>query len=329
MQGGGTTAVIMNCLLMTGNESAVMFSIDLNVECYRRSEKKTGWQLEEVKVYLDNYEKHTFLLGQTLPHVVQDLGNDIDMVILDTVHGLPGEVLDFICILPYLAKNAIVILHDITSNLNRWESSFATKILLDSVSGEKYFNLTDQLPNIAAFRITEETKSNIENVFSALSITWSYFVDSKMLIDYRNSFREFYPKECLRLFDQIVRMQYLCYGRNRADVNTEVDRFNQLCGSGKKLYLYGAGIRGNQLKEFILRQGFQMDGFIISDNYKTEDFAELGEAVFRLSEIPEEDHYLILATPAPEVFLGLLEKGICFEFFSEKFFDRIGDAGRH
>ena len=46
--GGGTTAVIMKCLDSV-NPLAKMFSCDLNVNCYRREGKMTGFQLEEVK----------------------------------------------------------------------------------------------------------------------------------------------------------------------------------------------------------------------------------------------------------------------------------------
>lgn len=284
--------------------------------------------MEEVRDYLDNYQNHTFLLGKRLPQAVHELRDDIDMVVLDTVHALPGEMLDFLCIYPYLSENAIVVLHDVTNNFIRNEHSIATKILLDSVSGEKYFNLTDGLPNIGAFRITEETRANIENVFSALSITWCYLESLETLIEYRKQYQKFYPEECLKLFDQIVRMQYQSYARNRIDVNGEINRFLQICGSGRKLYLYGAGIRGNQLRKFILSQGFRMDGFIISDDYKPEDFTYLNTEIYRISEMPEEEYDLILATPAPEVFLGLLKKEICFEFFSEKFFERIAELER-
>lgn len=34
--GGDTTAVIMNCLSMTGNREAVTYSVDLNEECFRK-----------------------------------------------------------------------------------------------------------------------------------------------------------------------------------------------------------------------------------------------------------------------------------------------------
>lgn len=329
--GGATTAVIMNCLSMTGQKDAVMYSVDLNEECYRREGKRTGYQLEEVKDYLDNYKNHTFLLGKMLPQIIHEIGTGIDMVILDTVHSLPGEILDFLCIFPYLADNAVVVVHDITRNFSEHRYSFATKILLDSVHGEKYFNFTYRLPNIGAFRITEATMLNIENVFSALSITWGYPVDVKTIKDYRNIYQSFYPEECLKLFDQIVlmqRIQYQYYDSCSGDVEEEVNRFQKICGSGKNLYLYGAGIRGQGLKAFILRQGFKIDGFIISDDYQPDDFAALKENIFRISEMPEGEHYLILATPAQEVLIELVEKNIRFEFFSEKFFARIAELGR-
>lgn len=72
-----------------------MVSIDLNKECYRKKGKLSGYQLEEVKEYLSNYQNHTFLLGTILPNVIEDIGNEIDFVVLDTVHQLPGELLDF------------------------------------------------------------------------------------------------------------------------------------------------------------------------------------------------------------------------------------------
>lgn len=273
--GGGTTSVIMKCLSMTGSRDAEMYSVDLSEEYYRRPEKRTGWQLEEVKDDIENYKNHTFLLGKLLPQVVHEIGGEIDMVVLDTMHIMPGEMLDFLCILPHLAKNAIVVLHDIIMNLLTGGNCFATKVLLDSVSGEKYLNLDCGLQNIGAFRITEETMQNIENVFSALSVTWDYFVEPKMLISYRESFRPFYPERCLKLFDQIVWRQYQCYGRYKADVDNEIMKFQKICSSGEKLYLYGAGIRGNQLKSYILQQGYQVNGFIISDNYEPNDFANL------------------------------------------------------
>lgn len=40
--------------------------------------------------------KHQFLLGKAIPFVLERIGKDIDFLILDTAHCLPGELLDFI-----------------------------------------------------------------------------------------------------------------------------------------------------------------------------------------------------------------------------------------
>ena len=46
------------------------------------------------------------------PDVIDEIGSDIDFLILDTLHIVPGEILDFLVCLPYLTKDAIVVLHD-------------------------------------------------------------------------------------------------------------------------------------------------------------------------------------------------------------------------
>lgn len=184
--GGGTTAVIMNCLNLLKND-AKMYSIDINKECYRRKGKVSGYQLKEVKDHLPNYENHTFLLGKILPYVIGKIGKEIDFVVLDTRHTLPGELLDFLCILPYLKDGAIVVFHDITLNLMGAEKAYATKIVLDMAVGEKYFNFQDGNLNIGAVRIGEETRKNIANVFSAFSITWHYFPSLSEILTYRKT----------------------------------------------------------------------------------------------------------------------------------------------
>ena len=122
-----------------------MYSVDINKECYRRKGKASGYQLEEVKDYLPNYKNHTFYLGKILPYVIEKIGSEIDFVVLDTCHILPGELLYFLCILPYLKNGAVVVFHDITLNLQGADKAYATKIVLDMSTGKKYFNFKDKV----------------------------------------------------------------------------------------------------------------------------------------------------------------------------------------
>ncbi len=199
--GGGTTAVIMKCLEYV-NPDAKMYSVDINKECYRRKGKQTGYQLEEVKEYLANYANHKFLLGGVLPKFIEDIGVGIDFCVLDTTHKIPGELLDFLCVFPYLSDGAVIVLHDVAHNLlGNSIITYATKILLDSVTATKYYEFRNEISNIGAFAINRETKENIANVFSSLSITWAYEPRLVEMLAYRDCYKKFYDEECMELFD--------------------------------------------------------------------------------------------------------------------------------
>lgn len=220
--GGGTTAVIMKCLDLLHSDTRV-YSVDLNEECYRRSGKTTGYQLNEVKEELGNISNHKFLLGQVLPKVIDEIGGEIDFVILDTVHSMPGELLDFLCILPYLNDGAIVVLHDVILNLHDTsrKSLYATKIVLDAAVGRKYFNYHDQVFNIGAIEISQDTRTYAANLFSALSITWTHLPTD--MVFYRNIYKKYYDAECVDLFDIFYEMQSGLLGRKHyffVDVET-------------------------------------------------------------------------------------------------------------
>ena len=137
-----------------------------------------------------------------MPQFVDKIGDDIDLCILDTVHAMPGEILDFLAILPYLNNGAIVILHDVANNLlGRSTLAYATKILLDTVYAEKFYDYQNMNLNIGAFKIEDKTRENIANVFSALSITWLYEPAIRELMFYRDIFKRYYDEECISLFD--------------------------------------------------------------------------------------------------------------------------------
>lgn len=200
--GGGTTGVIMKCLDLV-NPSAKMYSCDLNKMCYRRKDKPTGYQLEEIKDELTNYNNHKFLLGKYLPQFIDQIGGNIDVCVLDTVHRMPGEILDFLTILPFLNDGAVCILHDTANNLlgKPYKDTYATKILLDCVYTEKYYDFQNENLNIGAFVVDHRTREYIANVFSSLSVTWAYEPSIRQLTTYRDVFKKYYDEECLSLFD--------------------------------------------------------------------------------------------------------------------------------
>lgn len=153
-----------------------------------------------------------------MPAMIEEIGGDIDFVILDTAHVLPGEILDFIAVLPYLKKDAVVVLHDIMENQRVFKQADqqATAALFSAVVADKFFNFNTvfvdfmhNYPNIGAFQINEHTRANIENVFLTLVLRWSYSLPGDQLFAYYNIFQKHYDMQMCRLFEQALKMNYL------------------------------------------------------------------------------------------------------------------------
>ena len=159
--------------------------------------------------------KHEFYLGKYLPQVIEEIGGDIDFVILDTVHYTPGELLDFPVMLPYIKNGAFVALHDVSlnqqNNAIHTPDAHATGLLLSAVTApEKFLNSVVKnsfvYPNIGAFRVDESTRTHIENIFMSLMLTWHYLPKDDEVKIYREFYQKHYSKELLTVFDEAVRL---------------------------------------------------------------------------------------------------------------------------
>lgn len=184
-----------------------MHSIDFSERFYRDTEKQSGYLGVEAKKVLTQLKvNHQFHLGGIACSYMDQIGSDVDCLILDTMHMMPGEIWDFITLLPYLKNGAVVMLHDIILN-NMFEGKFtyATGTLFASVVGEKYWNFdvdrNKQYPNIGAFVINDQTRHYIANLFLSLMITWGYVPDEAQLNVYRAAVKKFYSPELLFVFD--------------------------------------------------------------------------------------------------------------------------------
>lgn len=217
---GGTTAVILQCLLELGMHECDLYSIDYSEKFYRDKNLKTGFMGEQAKQLAGIPFRHHVCLGNIACNYMKQYGCNIDFLIIDTMHILPGEILDFITLLPYLKDGCIVVLHDISYGLiSDLTQGYATSVLFSAVTAEKYLNYDKRqkgrYPNIGAFRVSDETRRNAGNLFLSLIITWSYLPDMKQLKEYRKAVREHYSEEMLEIFDNAVRMNYESWSRNR------------------------------------------------------------------------------------------------------------------
>lgn len=229
-----------------------MYSVDKSRTCYRgMTEMPSGYLGEKAKSLLSFVGETYVFLGGILPEFLDEIGDGIDCVILDTVHSLPGEILDFLILLPRLSPDAVVILHDISLNQLKQEYRFsdATNVLLHSVRGRKILNslldgpgLSDY-PNIGAFQVTADTWKCIIDVFLALTVRWSYMPNAAELSQYEGQIHRIYDEDFLWVFDRAIYMN----ARNIFPVPQGIEK-------DMRVILYGAGSMGAaywyQLKNF-------------------------------------------------------------------------------
>lgn len=188
---------------------------------YRGNGEKSGYLAEEYKEKTGWQGNHSMVLGKFLSEVLEEIGNDIDFVILDTMHRLPGEFLDFLSIFPYLNPNACVVLHDIVLQHDEHPQTFATQLLLDTVVADKCLvkdtDRKQEYPNIGAFDINDDTAKYISDVFNALTITWDYLPKKCMYELYLRFFEKHYPMDLVRLAGIAYELQSCTYRNKRSN----------------------------------------------------------------------------------------------------------------
>ena len=65
------------------------------------------------------------------------------MLFIDSAHFEPGEILDFLIVLPFLKENAIVGFHDIGSQITvvKAREEWAPYIIFNMIRGKQFYHL--------------------------------------------------------------------------------------------------------------------------------------------------------------------------------------------
>ncbi len=216
--GGGTTAIIMQCMSMIStcdSTTSEVFGCDIAEKMYVKENAKTGYIAHQASEFIDNVKLH-LCLGRTLAESIDEIGDGIDLILLDTVHFLPGEVLDVLVSMPYLSDDAIIVFHDlITCQASQLGvSSIATPVAFHSLDAEKFMNfkpctdwgIDSELPNIGAAIMNNNAKRSMGNLISILSIPWYYMPSDKEMSAYLAHIRENYSETEFKLFEESIRI---------------------------------------------------------------------------------------------------------------------------
>ena len=276
---GGTTAVIVKSMEILGL-GCEMYSVDICDKLYNNNEYETGYVFKEQKKP-DNIE-HKFLYGKSIAGQIENyVGGDIDLAILDTTHRIPGEILDFLSVLPFMAENGMVVLHDTNldyflgmsrekRHIKEAHKNVATKVLFATVVAEKYCDY-NRITNIGAFKINEDTHKYIMNLFMALSLNWTYKVREDLINEYRNVLTKYYSGQCMQVLDICVNMNsslslnFFQFGQD--DTYTWQFPYESI-PYNSRIILYGAGFVGRGMYSFLQVSNYARIVCVVDSNYE-------------------------------------------------------------
>lgn len=195
---GGTSAVLLESLRLAEYPCEV-YSVDISTHWYIDPNQLTGFMLQAYFAQRELHNvSHRLITGKTIAEAVDEIGEGIDFVIIDTMHSLPGELLDFLSVLPHMTcateQGATAVFHDVAQPQLGIGHSFgapmeyASLVTLLAASGEKFIGRDasgiGHFGNIGGIHMQGEYMKWAQNLFFALRMPWDYIPDRKSWYEY-------------------------------------------------------------------------------------------------------------------------------------------------
>ena len=198
---GGSSIIILNAIKDIKNSQ--LYSIDI------RSGANIGRCVYNNFTYLA--DKWTLLTGGIASDFDDKIPKNIDFAMLDTSHFEPGEILDFLLILPFLKEEAWVLFHDIDHQITyakgkgmRYE--WAPYKIFNLIRGEKYLPSGKGIFNkdIGAIKLEANQNRFRHDYCRALGSQWLYFPNEKHIQSVINFFEKYYDETCMAMLKEAV-----------------------------------------------------------------------------------------------------------------------------
>ena len=198
---GGSSVVLLNAI--KDNKDAIVYSIDYTTHCFNDKDKKVGWVVDHYATDLtDKWRLYTNGLASDF---LDEIGGEIDMCLIDTVHANPGELLDYLMVLPFLKNNAIIVLHDISLHIHNIYK-MTNCILFSAIRGQKFYPKTEDcgkgFPNIGAVVLDSQAKEHVVDIFMLLALYWSYIPTQRDYESMMSFFTRFYDMNLVKTLQQ-------------------------------------------------------------------------------------------------------------------------------
>lgn len=186
---------------------ATLTSVDLNASFYKNGDRgtadETGYLAKRLFRSPANWTLHT---GMYLPEIIGDLGGDFDLCVLDTVHYLPGELLDYPVVMKFIGPGGVFVIHDVLYHQYSNPEGHSNTLVYDVAVGDKILCLNNdarqwrQLTNIGAMVVNKDTLRYMGNAFLAMSMPWKCGMGDRQLRAYHDFYMRQYGPDCAKMF---------------------------------------------------------------------------------------------------------------------------------
>lgn len=214
---GGSSIVLLNAI--KDIEGTSLYSIDISNKSCDNSGKPTGFFVDSIPELKKKWKLYTE--GVTA-EFIEEIGNNIDFVFLDTTDLMPGEILDFLVILPFLKKNALIVIHDTMYQLkNPMKNKYSSNnFLVSCLRGKKILprinELNDELFNIAAVQLDDNQENYYFEYFFLLCSRWQNVPEESMRVCL-NHFSKYYEQKYVDIF-------WICSDKNRNMLKNKISQ---------------------------------------------------------------------------------------------------------
>ena len=208
---GGSSAIILNAIQDIKNSH--LYSIDIN------NKSNVGFCIYK---YFSQFKiKWTLFKGNIASKFMENIGKKIDMAFFDTSHFEPGEILDFLMVLPFLKEEAIVVFHDIAAQINfsgekGTRHEFSPYIIFNLIRGKKFYPSGDNMikQDIGGIILEKNQNKYVYDYFRALGGQWEYFLKEKHINIMRDFIKKYYDGLCLSMFDEAIKYNRILVKNN-------------------------------------------------------------------------------------------------------------------
>ena len=143
---------------------------------------------------------------------IEIIGNEIDFVYIDTVHTTPGEMLNWLEVLPFLKDEAIVVLHDtffmyVNNRIVKRIINFSNNQMLCYIRGKLIlpsYSKNTFARNIGALKLLKNQENYYYQYFLALGTQWQYLPPDRELDVLKKFFIKYYGETYTNIYNDAV-----------------------------------------------------------------------------------------------------------------------------